>query len=175
MVKCIEDHNLEVWFAVRVKSNREKVVVSGLLGRGYETFCPTYKFNPKFNQGSRAAERPLFAGYVFSRFCVHRRLPILMLPGVVHIVGVGKTPIAIDEEEMASLRLAVESRLPITPVEYSQGERVQVQAGPLAGATGTVSGRSGDLLVVSISLLQRSVAVEMRPEWLATTAMAQNA
>ena|SRR5581483_976801 len=153
----------ERWFAVRVKSNRENVVLAGLAGKGYQSFLPTFQ-----TQTARKAlaERPLFPGYVFSRFQIHRRLPILMMPGVVHIVGIGKVPLPIDEEEISSLRLAVSSRLPIAPVEYTTGAMVRVEAGPLAGAVGTVSGRKSDLLVVSITLLRRSVAVELRPEWL---------
>lgn len=168
MTPSIDARDPELWFAVRVKSNREKVVAISLKGKGYETFFPTYAVSPH----ARSAERPLFPGYVFSRFQVDRRLPILVLPGVVHIVGVGKTPTPIDEQEMASLRLAIDSNLPITPVGYTTGEKVQVQAGPLTGATGTVSGRSGDRLIVSITLLQRSVAVELRPEWITRTTAA---
>jgi transcription termination/antitermination protein NusG len=168
VTQSIDARDPELWFAVRVKSNREKVVAVSLKGKGYETFFPTYSVS----QTARTAERPLFPGYVFSRFQVDRRLPILILPGVVHIVGVGKTPIPIDDEEMAALRLAIDSHLPITPVDYTTGEKVQVQAGPLTGATGTVSGKTGDRLIVSITLLQRSVAVELRPEWITRTAVA---
>lgn len=168
MIGTIDDREPELWFAVRVKSNREKVVVNSLTGKGYETFFPLYAAN----QSARPAEKPLFPGYVFSRFRIGNRLPILMLPGVVHIVGTGRTPMPIDEEEMTSLRLALDSQLPVTPVDYGDGEKVRVQAGPLAGAIGTVSGRMGGRLVVSITLLQRSVAVELRPEWLSRIAVA---
>jgi len=150
------------WFAVRVKSNRENIVVSSLSGKGYETFLPTYSW-PNLTS-------PLFPGYVFCRFNVSRRLPILLLPAVVHIVGLGKIPIAIDDEEIASLRLAVESHLPMAHVEYRTGEKVRVQKGPLAGAIGTISGRTSERFVVSITLLQRSIAVALRPEWLARQA-----
>ena len=155
------------WFAVRVRSNRENVVVSSLSGKGYETFLPTYSWP---NLSKPLVGRPLFPGYVFCRFDVSRRLPILVLPAVVHIVGIGKTPIAIDDDEIASLRLAVESRLPVAQVEFRTGERVRVETGPLAGATGTISGRTADRFVVSITLLQRSIAVELRSEWLARAA-----
>jgi transcription termination/antitermination protein NusG len=155
------------WFAVRVKSNRENVVISSLSGKGYETFLPTYSW-PSLS--SPLSGRPLFPGYVFCRFNVSRRLPILLLPAVVHIVGLGKTPVAIDDEEIASLRLAVESRLPMTHVDYHTGEKVRIQMGPLAGATGTISGRTADRFVVSITLLQRSVAVALPREWLARPA-----
>jgi transcription antitermination factor NusG len=158
--KC---HDSEHWFAVRVKSNRENVVVTSLAGKGYKTFLPTFQVRG-LNKALTA--RPLFPGYVFCRFDVRRRLPILMLPAVVHIVGIGKTPMAIDDEEIASLRLAVNSRLPVAQIEYTTGERVLIDTGPLAGAKGVVSGRKNNRLIVSVTLLQRSIAVEMYSNWL---------
>jgi transcription antitermination factor NusG len=91
-----------------------------------------------------------------------------MLPAVVYIVGIGKTPAPIEEEEIASLRVAAHSGLPMIPIEYLPGERVRIEAGPLAGVTGIVAGRRNDRIVVSITLLQRSIAVNLPPEWLSS-------
>ena len=77
MIGTIDDREPELWFAVRVKSNREKVVVNSLAGKGYETFFPIYAVN----QSARPAERPLFPGYVFSRFRVNKRLPTALRGG----------------------------------------------------------------------------------------------
>jgi len=90
-----------------------------------------------------------------------------MLPAVVHIVGLGKIPVAIPDDEMHSLRVAVHSRMPLFPVEYSPGQNVQIEHGPLAGAKGIVVGRNNERFIVSVTLLQRSIAVELNSEWLA--------
>jgi len=39
---------------------------------------------------------PLFPGYLFCRMNPHNRLPVLTTPGVIQIVGVGKTPIPVE-------------------------------------------------------------------------------
>jgi len=86
----------------------------------------------------------------------------------VHIVGVGKTPIPVDAVELESLKLVVQAGLLVNPDEpYTVGEKVRIEQGPLAGAYGVVVGHKRERLVVSISLLQRSVSVVLSSEWIA--------
>ncbi len=153
------------WFAVRVKSNRERVTAQSLRGKGYEVFLPEY--HTAALSGKRR-ETALFPGYLFCRFAVTNRLPILTLPGVVHIVGVGRIPAPVDAEEVESLRLVVQAGLPLNPNEpYTVGEKVSIRDGPLAGASGIVVGHKSERMVVSISLLQRSVSVVLDCGWIA--------
>jgi transcription termination/antitermination protein NusG len=152
------------WFALRVKSNREKVTFLGLSGKGYDVFLPQYR--PPANPPTEK-ERPLFPGYLFCRFDVKNRLPILTVPGLVHIVGIGNTPVPVDEQELESLRVLVHAGLPLNRDEpYVVGQAVRIDAGPLAGACGVVTGLRERRLVVSITLLQRSISVELRREWI---------
>jgi transcription antitermination factor NusG len=151
------------WFALRVKSNRERITSQALSGKGYEVFLPTYH-----NSRSRRSVRsPLFPGYLFTRFDVNDRLPVLVLPGVVHIVGLGKSPVPIDPGEVESLRIVVEAGLPINPVEsFTIGQKVRIEQGPLASACGVIAGVRSQRLIVTITLLQRSVSVELQPDWI---------
>jgi len=151
------------WYAVRVKSNQENVTANSLSQSGFETFLPKQNHSPRSNP---VAKRPLFPGYVFCRFDVCRRLPILMLSPVVNIVGIGKTPEPIDDEEMLSLQLATYSNLPLTPVSYTTGDKIRIAAGPLSGITGTFERRKNARIIVSVTLLQRSVAVDVPEEWI---------
>ena len=153
------------WFAIRVKSNRERITALGLRGKGYEVFLPEYQAE---GTPGKARDAALFPGYLFCRFDVTKRLPILTLPGVVHIVGLGRVPSPVDTEELESLKLVVQAGLLLNPNEpYTVGEKVCIQEGPLAGASGIVVARKSERLVVSISLLQRSVSVVLDREWLA--------
>jgi transcription antitermination factor NusG len=106
---------------------------------------------------------PLFPGYVFSHFDVHRRLPILTIPGVINIVGAGRSPVAVDEAELDAIRSLVASGRPVTPWPFLQiGDRVLIERGALQGIEGIlVQTRSRSRLVVSVGLLQRSVSVEI--------------
>jgi transcription termination/antitermination protein NusG len=163
MVSLTTDNRVN-WFAVRVKSNRERVTSLGLSGKGYEVFLPEYM---RDQASGSAKANPLFPGYLFCRFDVNRRLPVLTVPGVVHIVGVGKTPLPVSEDEIGSLRVVVSASLPIRADEiYTVGDKVQIDRGPLVGATGVVVGSQRKKLVVSITLLQRSVSVELPQDWI---------
>jgi len=124
----------------------------------------------------KSRQAVLFPGYLFSRFDVANRLPILMLPGVVHIVGMGKTPIPVDGSELESLKVVVQAGLLLNPDEpYTVGEKVCIEQGPLAGACGVVLGHRRERLVVSISLLQRSVSVVLNSEWIGPRSLARSA
>jgi transcription antitermination factor NusG len=152
------------WYAIRVKSNRERVTCQGLSGKGYEVFLPEYTRTATTGRNERLA---LFPGYLFSRFDAHNRLPILTLPGVIHIVSVGRTPAPVDSTELESLKVLLQAGLPINADEsYTVGERVRIDNGPLAGAIGVIAGETNQRLLVSITLLQRSVSVALPREWL---------
>ncbi len=77
------------------------------LARGYEQLLPLYRIGSPSCKTGRV--RPLFAGYVFGRFNVTKRLPVLMIPGVFNIVNSGGVPIALDEKEVTSVRLIAAS------------------------------------------------------------------
>ena len=158
------------WFAIRVKSNREYITSQSLIGRGYEVFLPLHTRQKK---GSGAeVRRPLLPGYLFCRFDVKDRLPVLTLPGIVHIVGSGKIPLPVDETELESLRVLIRTGLPVrTEERYTVGQKIRIVRGPLAGADGVVAGSKDQRLVVSITLLQRSVSVLLEPEWLVSAAV----
>ena len=155
------------WYALRVKSRYENTVATHLQGRGYESFLPVYKCQRRWSDRFKEIELPLFSGYVFCQFSPLNRLPILSIPGVVHVVGVGRTPIPIDESEIAAIQAAIKSGLPSQPWPFLQvGNRVRIEYGPLCGLEGILSGfRGHQRLVLSVTLLQRSIAVQVDAAW----------
>jgi transcription antitermination factor NusG len=162
---------VEEWFAIRTKSNRESVVSEALTGKGYEVLFPRYRISQARRKETRRSGpvplRPLFPGYLSCRFDVLTRLPILIVPGVLNIVSNGKVPIPIDHGEIESLRVLMNSNLPIGPYPYLKvGDMVMIANGPLAGAQGCIIQTDCKRLIVSITLLQRSVAVDVAGEWL---------
>jgi len=157
------------WFALRIKSNRENVTSLGLTSRGYEVFLPRLRRSRVTR--SEPEEVPLFPGYLFCRFDITNRLPILILPGVVHIVGMGKIPVPVEDREIESLRVLIKTGFPINAHEaYTVGQQIKIVRGPLSGAEGVVVGFRDKRFVVSIALLQRSVSIVLRPEWLTSNA-----
>jgi transcription antitermination factor NusG len=106
---------------------------------------------------------PLFPGYIFCRFDPLHRLPILTSPGIVSIVGLGKNPEPVDDAEITRIQMIVKSGVLACPCPFLRaGEKIAVTRGPLTGVEGfLVSSKNQFRLVVSIQLLQRSVATEI--------------
>jgi len=155
------------WFALRVRSRYEHTVATHLQRRGYESLLPLYKCRHRWSDRFKEIDLPLFPGYVFCQFNPLNRLPILSIPGVVHVVGVGRTPVPIDESEIAAFQAAVKSGLPRQPWPFLEiGHRVRIACGPLCGVQGILLGfRGHQRLVLSVTLLQRSVAVQIDEAW----------
>ncbi len=149
------------WYALFVRSRHEKVVESGLRGKGYVAFSPFYR--TKRRRVDRVAEIdvPLFPGYVFCHFDSNKRLPILTTPGIVGVVGPGHKPEPVEDDEIASIRTIALSGRPVQPWPFlKSGQRVRLQSGPLMGAEGIFLRVKDEYhLVVAITLLQRAVSV----------------
>jgi transcription antitermination factor NusG len=155
------------WYAVQVQTRFEQAVANSLRNRGYQDFLPVYTCMRRWSDRVKKVELPLFPGYLFCRFDVNNRLPILTTPGVIGIVGVGKLPHPGEEDEINALQVVAGSGLLLEPWPFLKtGERVRIDDGPLRNVEGILSeiGDSGQL-VVSITLLQRSVAVTIDRSW----------
>jgi transcription antitermination factor NusG len=151
------------WYAIRVKSNRENTVAASLGYRGYESFLPVYRARRQWSDRMMDVELPLFAGYVFCRLDPRARLPVLTIPGVVLFVGIGHFPTRIDDTEIANLQAIASTGLPAAPWPFLRtGQRVRIERGPLKDMEGLlIEIKNSFRLVVSVSLLQRSVSAEV--------------
>ena len=154
-------NDLLPWYAIRVMSNRERAVASLLQGRGFPVSLPLCRC--RRNGTGRRKESVLFPGYLFCSFNRHLLLPIISVPGVVHIVCRQQVPVAVDAVEMNAVRRLAEAGLDAEPCAWiAIGERVRIREGPMAGVEGTLAREgSRDRIVISISLLMRSVMVEL--------------
>jgi transcription antitermination factor NusG len=155
------------WFALRVKSRCEKIVSTILQHKGFEEFLPIYESRRRWSDRLQPVKMPLFLGYVFCRLDPQYRLSLLTTPGVLYFVGIGKIPTPIDDAEIAAIQSVVRSGLRVDPWPVLDvGRRVLLQEGPLAGLEGLlVEARKQHRIVVSVTLLRRSVAVEIEREW----------
>jgi transcription antitermination factor NusG len=166
------------WFALRVRSNCERIAATHLRNRGFEDFLPGYKVERQWSDRKKQVERFLFPGYVFCRLNPEDRLPVLTIPGAVGLVGFGKGPSAIPDSEILSVRTMLDSGLLVGPWPFlAVGQTVLIERGPLAGVEGILQEiKKTFRLVVSIPLLQRSVCAHVDRSWVrpvtATQAMA---
>jgi transcription antitermination factor NusG len=155
------------WFGIRTKSRFEKITAAALAYKGYQTYLPLWSSRRLWSDRVVEIQAPLFTGYVFCCFDPIHRLPIIMTPGVVSIIGLGRDPAPIPDDEIEAIQAIQQSGLPAGPWPYlSEGERIRITRGALKNVEGVLVKRKTQWrLVVSLSLLQRSVAVEVDREF----------
>jgi transcription antitermination factor NusG len=155
------------WFALHVYARKEALVASQLIGQGLECFLPMYKSVRQWSDRLKEVQQPLFPSYLFCRFDYQDRRAVVTTSGVLQIVGNGRAAIPVADEEISAIQTAVASKLCQHPWPYIEvGERVRINWGSLRGLEGIlINFRGSHRVVLSISLLQRSVAVEVDLAW----------
>ena len=155
------------WYALWTHSHCEQLVRGQLDAKGFEIFLPTIGIWSSRAGVKHRIHRPLFPGYLFVRdqLCGPRYGELLSARGLVGVLGGSNgAPGEIPDLEIDAIRALVRSELPSSPYPYLQtGQRVRITDGPLAGAEGILVDRNAakGLLVLSVHLFRRSVAVEV--------------
>ena len=151
------------WYAAYTSANHEKRVAALLGLRRVEHFLPLYASVRRWKDRKVKLEMPLFPGYVFVRMALRDRLQVLQVPGVACLVSFDGRPAPLSGYEIERLRASLAGGVRAQPHPYlAAGRRVSLRSGPLAGLTGTLRRRkSGARFVISLDLIQRSVAVEI--------------
>ena len=149
------------WYAVKVRTRSEPVATVALRNRGYDAFSPCFREPSRTGDAMKWIEKTAFPGYLFCRFDTRYKAPVLSSPAVEYIVSIGGAPAIIPDEEIESIRRAVEAGA--RPSAYlAVGQKVRVTHGPLKGVTGMLTAHAtAQQLVISVHLLQRSVAVRV--------------
>jgi transcription termination/antitermination protein NusG len=167
LVENSDNERQQHWYAVWTHSHCEQLVRGQLEARGFDIFLPTVGVWSWRAGVKRRILQPLFPGYLFVRDQLSgaRYVELLKARGLVGVLG-GQDgrPGEIPDLEINAIRAIVRSELPASPYPYLQsGQRVRITDGPLAHIEGILVGRRADkgLLVISVHLFRRSVAVEV--------------
>ena len=134
-----------------------------LTAKGFEVFLPVYDSIRRWKDRRKVLSLPLFPCYVFVRGRVDGRLPVVSTPGVHMLLTRGDQIAEVPEEEIGSIRRAVEGSFRVEPHPFLKiGERVRVTRGSLAGVEGILV-RKKNLyrLILSVDMLAQSVGVEV--------------
>jgi transcription termination/antitermination protein NusG len=151
------------WYAAYVCTHHEQKIVGQFRERGLSCFLPTYRSVRRWKDRRKELEMVLFPGYVFVQIDLCNRLRVLEIPGVVCLVTSNGKPVPVPEGEIESLRSGLASGMRAEPHPFlTAGRHVRVKYGPLQGLEGVLLRRKeGFRLVLSLELIQRSVAVEI--------------
>jgi transcription antitermination factor NusG len=151
------------WYALKVRTRSEVSASNAVRGRGYDALLPVRTERRKYSDRIKPVETAIFPGYLFCKFAIANKSPVLTCPAVEYIVTVGGIPRALKESEIDAIRRTVEAGG--RPAPYlTVGQRVRVEYGSLAGVEGILTRKdSRHELTLSVDLLQRSICVRINP------------
>jgi transcription antitermination factor NusG len=155
--------SMEHWYAAYTCAQHEKRVATELVARDVEHFLPLYSSMRRWKDRRVQLQLPLFPGYVFVRLALRDRLRVIQIPSVVRLVGFGGLPTALPNAEMEILQSGFSRSLNAEPHPFlTVGRCVRITGGPFAGLEGVLKRKRSTLrVVVSLELIQRSVAVDV--------------
>jgi transcription termination/antitermination protein NusG len=155
------------WYALYTRSHCEQLVYEQLAARGFLVFLPKLDVWSRRGGVRHRISMPMFPSYLF----LHRTMDkisyieISKARGLVRILGERWDRLSIvPESEIDAIQRVLQAELPVAPHPYlREGQRVRIMYGPLTGVEGILvqSKPNKGLLVLSIELLRRSIAVEV--------------
>ena len=154
------------WFALRVRPQHERSAFLALRNKGFDGYLPLYRSRRRWSDRYKELQLPLFPGYLFCRFSPLDRLSVETTPSILSILTSDHRPEPVPDSEIYSIQTMLASGLPVSPYSYLKaGDFVYIHRGPLQGLEGIlVQVKNLWRVVVSVTLLQRSVAVEVDRE-----------
>jgi transcriptional antiterminator NusG len=140
-----------------------------LLQKSIHSFLPKMEIWSKRKDRRKKIMIPMFPGYLFvesANLDNYVRLDIVKTFGVVQILGKarGAEPIAVPDEKIDAIQRIIESRVEVQQLQYPKvGEPARIMDGPFKGVEGLVISTdfAKELFVISIDLMQRSVAIKL--------------
>jgi transcription antitermination factor NusG len=87
---------------------------------------------------------------------------------VVSVIGFGNEPAPIEESEIEAVQAVLRSGLGAEPCPFlREGQKIRIKSGALTGVEGILTKKKNEWrMIVSIEMLQRSIAVEIDRECL---------
>jgi transcriptional antiterminator NusG len=155
------DRNEGPWWVLHVKSRQEKSAARFLLESGLSFYLPQVEKSVKKNGRTLKSYLPLFGGYVFHRGEKSGHTAFWRNDAIVRAIAVEDQQRLHDE--LRQLWHLQRSGLSLVPHPFvALGDEVRITEGVFAGYRGVVVREKGsELLVVSVSVINHSVAVEL--------------
>jgi transcriptional antiterminator NusG len=162
-----EEPPLQHWYALYTRSHCEQLVYNQVVVKGFQAFLPKIEVWSRRVGQQQLISMPMFSNYLFLRHAMDKAsyLQVRQARGLVRILGerwdrLGVVPNA----DIEVIQKVLQARLPVLPHPYlKEGQRVRIMSGPLVGAEGILMRHRLEkgVVVLSVDLLQRSIAVEI--------------
>jgi transcription antitermination factor NusG len=155
------------WHALWTRSHCERLVHDQLVAKGFQVFLPEVDVWSTRAGVRRLMPAAMFPGYLFLRAAMDKTsyVDVIRARGLVRILGEQWDRLdVVPDSQIDGLQRLVTARVPVFPYPFlHEGQRVRITRGPLADVEGLLvhSKPNKGLLVLSVDLLRRSVAVEV--------------
>jgi transcription antitermination factor NusG len=149
------------WYALQVRSCSEGLVAGKLENAGVESYFPHVIVTSQ--RRHREMERALFPGYLFARFDLLEKSPVVAVEQVTRILGFGSHAVEVPESEITAVKIMLSSPAIVSPCAYlTEGARVRVKWGPMVGLEGfVVRAKKKTLVTISVTAFEQSRTVEV--------------
>jgi len=156
-----------LWFVLWTRSHCERLVYDQLSNKGLASFLPEREIWSRRGVLRHVIRVPMFPGYLFLHTVLDKatHIEVRKTRGLVSLLGsTAEGPAAVPETEVTALQKLVKARIPAVPHPYlREGARVRITRGPLSDVEGVLvrTRLTKGMVVLSVNMLQRSVAVEV--------------
>jgi len=157
----------QAWHVLWTHSHFEQLVYDQLASKGFELFLPTIETWSRRGSVQRRSRVPMFRGYLFLHHAMDKvsYLEVRKTRGLVRVLGERWDRLdVVPDRNIEGIQKLIEAHQPILPHPYLwEGQRVRITRGPLADVEGVLVRMNPHkgLLVISVDLLRRSVAVRV--------------
>ena len=154
------------WYAIRVRSQAERLVHLGLHKKQFEVLNPTYQALSIRKDRRKVLIKPIFNGYIFIRTLLEPEchLEILKTPGVVEILKSTSGPTPVPDDQIENVRLLEKHVGDCFYGTYLEvGDAVFVREGPLTGLRGVIDRLDSKKLYIHVCAIPGSVMVDVKP------------
>jgi transcriptional antiterminator RfaH len=129
---------MECWYVVQTKPKREDQARGYLISKGIETFHPLMEYVSTKNGKVSTSLKPLFPGYIFSRFDFQKDYSLVKWGrGVNKIIGVGDYPTPVPSEVIQIIQQRTDERHVARQVLHlCPRDTVRITSGPLKDLVG---------------------------------------
>jgi transcriptional antiterminator NusG len=155
------------WYALYTHSRCEQLVCNQLSAKRFQVFFPKIEAWARRGRQKRLITTAMFPSYLLLCHAMDKEsyIQIIKARGLVRILGERWDKLSVvSDAEIDSIQKVLEARVPILTQPFlKEGDRVRIMAGPLTGAEGILvqTKPSKGMLVLSVDLLQRSMAIEV--------------
>jgi transcriptional antiterminator RfaH len=153
------------WFAIQTRYRCERAVASRLADKGIETFLPLLEETHRWTDRQKKILVPLFSGYAFVQLdnATQSRKKVLGTYGVLRFVEFGGDVAPVPPVQIQHLRTLLQQKVPCALHPFLKtGQKVRVRGGCLDGLEGVLHKNGDDTVVISIDLIERSLALSLK-------------